>query len=109
MVRSRGRPSKTRPELERIRQMIDEDNLEGRIHADCDDPKLAPARLDQYRSLMRNTGMMRLWAHGKSKPFELILAFLDRAGGGRTNPARCQSGSIDGGYCGRRGLASVGC
>ncbi|PYX94311.1 MAG: hypothetical protein DMG71_12930 [Acidobacteria bacterium] len=59
--------------------MIDEDNLEGRIHADCDDPKLAPARLDQYRSLMRNTGVMRLWAHGKSKPFELILALCATA------------------------------
>jgi hypothetical protein len=67
-----GRFRQVRPELERIRQMIDEDNLDGRIHADYADPKLTPARLDQYRSLLRKTVVMRLWAHGKAKPFELI-------------------------------------
>lgn len=30
-----------RPELDRIRQMIDEDNLEGRIHADYADLQLS--------------------------------------------------------------------
>ena len=65
--------SERRAELERIRQMIDEDNLEGRIHADYADPKLSPSRLETYRSLSRDTGVMRLWAHGKSKPFELII------------------------------------
>lgn len=62
-----------RAEFERIHQMIDEDNLEGRIHADYADPKLSSSRLEEYRSLLRNTGVMRLWAHGKSKPFELVV------------------------------------
>jgi hypothetical protein len=62
-----------RAELERIRQMIDEDNLEGRIHAAYADPKVSPARLEQYRSLPGDAGVMRLWAHGKSKPFELVV------------------------------------
>jgi hypothetical protein len=62
-----------RPDLERIRQMIDEDNLDGRIHADYADPKLSSSRLEEYRSLLRDTGVMRLWAHGRSKPFELVV------------------------------------
>ena len=53
--------------------MIDEDNLDGRIHADYADPKLSVARLAEYRSLLRNAGVMRLWAHGSSKPFELVV------------------------------------
>src|SRR5215469_15093373 len=61
-----------RSEFERIRQMIDDDNLQGRIHAKYADPELPPARLEEYRSLLRDTGIMRLWAHGKSQPFELI-------------------------------------
>jgi len=65
--------SQKRPELEHIRQMIDEDNLEGRIHANYADPKLPSARLEEYRSLLRNAGIMRLWAHGTAKPFELII------------------------------------
>jgi hypothetical protein len=63
-----------RPELERIRQMVAEDNLEGRIHADYADPKLSSSRLEEYRALLRDAGVMRLWAHGKSDPFELIVA-----------------------------------
>jgi len=66
--------SQKRPELERLRQMINEDNLEGRIHADYADPKLSASRLKEYRSLLRDAGVMRLWAHGKSDPFELIVA-----------------------------------
>jgi hypothetical protein len=62
-----------RSQLERIRQMIDEDNLEGRIHADYADPKLPSSRLEEYRSILRDTGVVRLWAHGKSKPFELMV------------------------------------
>jgi hypothetical protein len=54
--------------------MIDEDSLEGRIHAGYSDPKLSSLRLEEYRSLLRDTGVMRLWAHGKTKPFELIIA-----------------------------------
>jgi hypothetical protein len=65
--------SQKHSELERIRQMIDDDNLEGRVHADYADPKLSSSRLEEYRSLLRDTGVMRLWAHGKSKPFELIV------------------------------------
>jgi hypothetical protein len=63
-----------RPELESLRRMIDEDNLEGRIHADYAGPKLSSSRLEEYRSLLRDSGVMRLWAHGKSEPFELIVA-----------------------------------
>jgi hypothetical protein len=66
--------SQKRPGLERIRLMIDEDNLEGRIHEDYADPQLPSSRLDSYRTLLRDIGVMRLWAHGKSKPFELIVA-----------------------------------
>ena len=62
-----------REELERLHQMIDEDNLEGRIHAGYADPKLSPSRLEEYRSLLRDAGVTRLWAHGKSKPFELMV------------------------------------
>ena len=69
-----SRFSQKRAELERIRQMIDEDNLEGRIHSDYSDPKLSTSRLEQYRSILRDTGVVRLWAHGKSKPFELMVA-----------------------------------
>jgi len=62
-----------RGELERLHQMIDKDNLEGRIHAGYADPKLSPSRLEEYRSLLRDAGVTRLWAHGKSKPFELMV------------------------------------
>ena len=64
--------SQKRAQFDRIRQMIDEDNLDGRIHADYADPKLPATRLKEYRSLLRDAGVMRLWAHGKSKPFELV-------------------------------------
>jgi hypothetical protein len=63
-----------RPELERLRRMIDEDDLKGRIHAHYADPKLSSSRLEKYRSLLRDAGVMRLSAHGKSEPFELIVA-----------------------------------
>jgi hypothetical protein len=61
-----------RAQFARIRQMIDEDNLDGRIHAKYADPKLSAARLEEYRSVLRDAWIIRLWAHGKSKPFELI-------------------------------------
>lgn len=64
--------SQRRSEFEHIRQMIEEDNLEGRIHANYADPKLTPERLEQYRKLMKETGVIRLWAHGNKEPFELI-------------------------------------
>lgn len=60
-------------DLERLRQMVDEDNLDGRIHADYADPHLPDVRLAEYRKLMRAAGIMRLWAHGRSKPLELIV------------------------------------
>jgi hypothetical protein len=53
--------------------MIDEDNLEGRIHADYADPHLSDARLKEYRSLMSVNHITRLWGNGRSKPFELIV------------------------------------
>jgi len=64
--------SQKKEQFNRIRQMVDEDNLDGRIHAAYADPKLSATRLEEYRSLLRNTGVVRLWAHGRSKPFELV-------------------------------------
>jgi hypothetical protein len=61
-----------RSEFEEIKQMIQDDDLEGRVHADYADPKLTPVRLEQYRMLMKDTGVIRLWAHGMKEPFELI-------------------------------------
>ena len=68
----RTRFSQKKAQFDRIHQMIDEDNLDGRIHADYADPKLPAVRLEQYRSLLRDAGLTRLWANGKSKPFELV-------------------------------------
>ena len=53
--------------------MVDEDNLEGRIHAAYADPQVPDARLAEYRKLMGSCGVMRLWAHGRSKPLELVV------------------------------------
>ena len=61
------------PEFDSLRKMIEEDNLDGRIHMDYADPKLHPERLEQYRALMKDIGIMRLWAHGKNQPFELVV------------------------------------
>ena len=61
-----------RAQFDLIRQMIDEDNLEGDIRAGRADPKMTAARLQEYRSLLPDAGIMSLSAHGKSKPFELI-------------------------------------
>jgi hypothetical protein len=85
--------SQKRPEFERLRQMVGEDNLEGRIHADYADPKLPSSRLGEYRSLLRAAGVMRLLAHGKSEPFELVAAgtgFLAQGDykGSMYNPAK---------------------
>jgi hypothetical protein len=60
-------------ELEQLRRMVDQDNLDGRIHADYADPHLPEARLAEYRRLLKATGVMRLWAHGRAKPLELIV------------------------------------
>lgn len=60
-------------ELERLRQMADEDNVDGRIHADYADPHLPDARLAEYRKLMSSAGIVRLWAHGRAKPLELVV------------------------------------
>lgn len=62
-----------RPEFESLRKMIEEDNLQGRIHKDYADPKVSPERLERYRVLMRDTGVTRLWAHGKKESFELVV------------------------------------
>lgn len=60
-------------ELERLRQMADEDNIEGRIHADYADAHLPPARLAEYRSLMKLAGVMRLYASGRARPLEFTV------------------------------------
>jgi hypothetical protein len=61
------------PDFESLRKMIEEDDLEGRIGRDYADPKLSPERLERYRALMKDIGVIRLWAHGKREPFELIV------------------------------------
>jgi hypothetical protein len=58
---------------DQLRQMVYEDNLDGRLHADYADSHLPDARLAEYRSLMRATGVMRLWGHGRSRPLELLV------------------------------------
>ena len=60
-------------DFQQLQRMVDEDNLDGRIHADYADPHLPDARLAEYRKLMRSAGIMRLWAHGKAKPLELVV------------------------------------
>lgn len=60
-------------DFERRRQMVDEDNIDGRIHKDYADPHLVDARLAEYRKLMSADGIMRLWGHGRTKPLELIV------------------------------------
>jgi hypothetical protein len=64
---------RSRVDLERLRQMAEEDNPQGRIHADYADPKLPPARLQEYRRLMKSSGIMRLSANGRKEPLELIV------------------------------------
>jgi hypothetical protein len=61
----------SRGDFERLRHMADEDNLDGRIHADYADPQLSGPRIAEYRRLMRATGVTRLWGHGRSNPLEL--------------------------------------
>jgi hypothetical protein len=60
-------------DIERLRQMAEEDNLQGRIHADYADPKLPEIRLNEYRRLMKASGIMRLSGAGRGKPLELIV------------------------------------
>jgi hypothetical protein len=42
--------------------MADEDNIDGRIHADYADPHLPVARLTEYRNLMKAADVTRLYA-----------------------------------------------
>jgi len=66
--------------FDQLQRMVNEDDLQGRIHASYADPKLPEDRLARYRSLMAESGVMRLWAQGKSKPIEFIVdatGFLD--------------------------------
>jgi len=83
--------------------MADEDNLDGRIHADYADPHLPNARLAEYRKLMMASGIMRLWGNGRSKPLEMIVdanGFLSHGDykGYLYNPSesRPSSASLDG-------------
>ena len=63
----------SRNELERLRQMTDEDNIQGRIHADYADPHLEAARLAEYRRLMKASGVIRLYVNGRAKPLEFTV------------------------------------
>jgi hypothetical protein len=60
-------------DFEKLREMIDEDNLVGRVHAEYADPHISAARLAEYRKLMAESGIIRLWGNGRSNPFELIV------------------------------------
>jgi hypothetical protein len=61
------------PELEELRKMIDEDDLNGRIHADYSDRQLPLPRLDRYRALMKKTGVTRIWANGRDKDIDMTV------------------------------------
>ena len=55
-----------RGELEQLRRMANEDHLTGRVHATYVDAKhLSEARVREYRRLMKECGVVRLWAHGE--------------------------------------------
>lgn len=70
-----------RQELERLRQMVIDDNLNSRIHEQyVDDQTLSPKRVAEYRQLMKSAGIVRLWAQGGGKPIEFLVdatGFLD--------------------------------
>jgi hypothetical protein len=53
--------------------MAEEDDIRGRIHADYADPKLPVARLQEYRRLMKVSGITRLSANGRKDPVEFIV------------------------------------
>jgi hypothetical protein len=73
--------TRNRAALERLRQMVSEDRLTGRVHADnVDDKKLSEERLREYRRLMKSTGVERLVANGPGKPIDFNVddfGFLD--------------------------------
>jgi hypothetical protein len=49
--------------LFRLQQMVDQDRLQGRVHARYVDAKrLSPERVAEYRRLMKMSGITRLWA-----------------------------------------------
>src|SRR5690242_7441890 len=59
----------SRGDLERLRQMVVEDNLQGRIHAQyVDDKSLPTRRIEEYRRLLEKAGITRLWANGRNEP-----------------------------------------
>jgi hypothetical protein len=93
---------RSRQDIERLRQMANEDNIHGRIHADYADPNLSEARLSEYRRLMKASGIMRLGANRRGEPLELMVdgsGFLAQGDykGFWYNPAelRRSAGSLD--------------
>jgi hypothetical protein len=63
-----------RSTFERILQMVNEDALVGRIHADYVDSKaLSSQRIEAYRHAMREAGIKRIWAQGTSQPLYLLV------------------------------------
>jgi hypothetical protein len=56
--------------LESLRMMAEQDHLSGRIGSNYCDPHLSAGRLQQYRELMRQAGVMRIYASGDGKPLE---------------------------------------
>jgi hypothetical protein len=64
---------RSRNDIEHLRQMAEDDDIHGRIHASYADPKLPDARLNEYRRLMSASGIMRLNANGRQKPLELMV------------------------------------
>jgi hypothetical protein len=53
--------------------MVEEDNLQADIHADYAHSNLPPARLEEYRRLMKSSGIERLAASGQKEPLELTV------------------------------------
>lgn len=61
-----------RGELEQLRWMVREDKLQGRVHATYVDAKhLSEGRLREYRRLLKECGVGRLWVTGER--MELVV------------------------------------
>jgi hypothetical protein len=73
----------SRNNLETVRQMVNEDDLNGvrgRIGLAYGPTHIAAERLAEYRRLLSSVGYGRLWPQGRDKPFEITVdstGFLD--------------------------------
>ena len=63
-----------RNSLEKLRRMAREDRLKGRIHAGYyDDKKLPEPRVREYRALMADSGVVRLWPNEDERSIEFLV------------------------------------